>query len=235
VIEEPRPKKKPTIITYAIIIICVIVFLFTLGPDGQTMRDAWGWWFVPEQMFAGENLHTLITAAFLHGSWMHIISNMYFLWVFGDDAEDTMGRFNFLIFYLFCAVFASVFFALVTAAGAAILNNPLLISIPCVGASGAIFGVMAAYAIFFPNRTIIVPGWGRVTAKYYIAIYAIFEVIYTILDPTGYTAHSAHVGGFLAGIFFIFAFRKLFKERYKVTKTIFLPAGKNPPKTHTLP
>jgi membrane associated rhomboid family serine protease len=230
VIEEPRPKKRPTVITYALIVICVVVFIFTLSSDGNTIRDLPGWWFVPEEMFAGVNLHTLVTAAFLHGSWMHIISNMYFLWVFGDDAEDSMGRFTFLVFYLFCAVFASFFFALTTALGSVIMSDPTLVATPCVGASGAIFGVMAAYAIFFPNRTIIVPGWGRVTAKWYIIIYAIFEVVYTFLDPTGTTAHMAHVGGFIAGVFFVFAFKKLSQDQYTVTKTVFLPAGKNPPK-----
>lgn len=221
VIEEPRPKKRIPFITYGLIIANVIIFIATLGPDGNNIRDMWGWWFVADEFFRGQNLHTLITAAFLHGNWVHLISNMYFLWIFGDDAEDTMGWVTFLIFYLFCAIVASAFFALVTAA-----FNPAGIYQPCVGASGAIFGVLAAYAIFFPNRTLLIPGWGRVTAKYYIAIYAVFEIIYTFVDPTGYTAHSAHVGGFLAGIFFTFAFKKLFQEQYQVSKTRFLPAGR---------
>ncbi|MFX1293763.1 MAG: rhomboid family intramembrane serine protease [Promethearchaeota archaeon] len=177
-------------------------------------------------MFAGQNLHTLITAAFLHGNWIHLISNMYFLWVFGDDAEDMFGRTTFIVFYLSCAIFANVFFALITAVAAAIID-PLLIAIPCVGASGAIFGVMAAYAIFFPNRTIVVPGYGRIKAKYYIAIYAIFETIYMISIGDN-VAHAAHVGGFLAGVFFAFAFKKLFKTKFQTAKTHFLPAGRTP-------
>ena len=68
VIEEPRPKKRPTIITYVIIVICVVAFIFTLGPDGNYIRSVPGWWFVPEEMFAGVNLHTLVTAAFCMGA-----------------------------------------------------------------------------------------------------------------------------------------------------------------------
>ncbi len=231
VIEEPRPKKRPTIITYIIIIACVIFFLITLGKDGTTIDETnklvQSMWFVPEQFFQGRSLHTLITAAFLHGDWVHLISNMYFLWVFGDDAEDVMGRFTFVVFYLFAAAFASIFYALITISITAYFV-PLAPEIACIGASGAIFGVMAAYAIFFPNRTIVVPGYGRLTAKWYIIIYAVFEVIYTFVSPTDLVAHAAHVGGFLAGIFFAYAFRKLFQAKYQIMKTNFLPAGPYP-------
>jgi membrane associated rhomboid family serine protease len=205
--------------------------LITLGKDGTIIDEGstlvQSMWFVPEKFFQGQSLHTLITAAFLHGDWIHIISNMYFLWVFGDDSEDVMGRPTFIVFYLFCAAFASFFYALITVAITAQFV-PLAPGIACVGASGAIFGVMAAYAIFFPNRTIVVPGWGRLTAKYYIAIYAIFEVVYTFLAPTDLVAHGAHVGGFLAGVFFAFAFRRLFQAKYQIMKTNFLPAGAYP-------
>ena len=153
---------------------------------------------------------------------------MYFLWVFGDDAEDIMGRFTFIVFYLFCAVFASFFYAIVTAAVSAITANPVLVTIPCIGASGAIFGVMAAYAVFLPNRTLMIPGWGRVAAKFYILIYAGMEILYTVIGAQDATAHAAHVGGFLAGIFFAFAFKKMFQEKIQIAKTDSLPAGRKP-------
>lgn len=230
VIEEPRPKKGPTWVTYAIIIICFIVFILTLDPSGTVLNSnsyiVQQMWFSPYDFFHGQNLYTLITAAFLHGDWVHIISNMYFLWVFGDDAEDIMGHVTFIIFYLFCAVVASVFYALVTAVTFGISGIPT--DIAAVGASGAIFGVMAAYAVFLPNRTLMLPGMGRVTAKVYVIFYAIMETVYTIVaatNPADNVAHAAHVGGFLAGIFFVYAFKKLSQQKYKHAKIDIKPAG----------
>ena len=229
VIEEPRPKKGPTWVTYAIIIICFIIFILTLDLTGTVVNESNPFvqqtLFIPADFLQGKNLYTLVSAAFLHGDWVHIISNMYFLWVFGDDAEDIMGHTTFLIFYLFCAVVASVFFALVTAATAGILGDPNLLNIGCLGASGAIFGVMAAYAIFLPNRTLMIPGMGRVTAKIYIIFYAIMETLYIVLGSGDNVAHAAHVGGFLAGVFFAFAFKKFFQEKYQHAKIDIKPAG----------
>jgi membrane associated rhomboid family serine protease len=229
VIEEPRPKKGITWVTYALIIICFIVFILTLDPSGTMINESnlfvQQTWFVPANFFQGKDLYTLVSATFLHGDWMHIISNMYFLWIFGDDCEDIMGHTTFIVFYLFCAVVASVFFSLVTAAIAAITNNWLLLANPCIGASGAIFGVMAAYAIFLPNRTLMIPGMGRVTAKIYIIFYAIMETLYVIFATGDNVAHAAHVGGFLAGVFFAFAFKKLFQEKFQHAKIDIKPAG----------
>jgi membrane associated rhomboid family serine protease len=222
VIEEPRPKKRPTVITWIIIAICIIMFIATLGPDGMSINEfsplAEKLWFVTGDFIHGKNLHTLVTSAFLHGDWIHITSNMYFLWIFGDDAEDVMGRSTFLIFYLFCAVFASVFFALVNVIAYSITLNMSLLTVPAIGASGAIFGVMAAYVLFFPNRLLVVPGYGRVTAKIYIILYAIMETVYVFIGGDN-VAHAAHVGGFIAGILFVFVFRKYNRQQYDVLKT----------------
>jgi len=222
VIEEPRPKKRLTIISWLIIVICVIVFLFTLDPKSglelsQTAADSWG--FVTDNFQHGRSLYTLISSAFLHGDWFHLIGNMYFLYIFGDDAEDIMGRVTFIVFYLFCAVVASVFFGLVTIVTANLTGDFALLAIPAVGASGAIFGVLAAYAIFFPNRMLVIPGWGKVPAKFYILIYAVMETIYIIMGSGSNVAHAAHVGGFIAGVFFVFIFKKYMQVRYQVAKT----------------
>ncbi|MDD1776661.1 MAG: rhomboid family intramembrane serine protease [Candidatus Helarchaeota archaeon] len=232
VIEEPRPKKGITWFTYALIIICFIVFFLTLDPSGMMINASnpivQQMWFVPAEFFQGQNLYTLVTAAFLHGDWIHIISNMYFLWIFGDDCEDIMGHTTFLIFYLFCAIVASVFFSLITAVTAAAVGDPNLLLNPCIGASGAIFGVMAAYAIFLPNRTLMIPGMGRITAKIYIIFYAIMETLYIVFATGDNVAHAAHVGGFLAGVFFAFAFKKLFQEKFQHAKIDIKPAGFKP-------
>jgi len=230
VIEEPRPKKLVPYITYGLILANVIIFIISLAlttTDGFNIGNLPGLWYVPAEMFQGQGLYTLVTAAFLHANWIHLISNMYFLWVFGDDAEDIMGHITYIVFYLFCAIIASVFYGLVTAVAASLID-PNLINIPCVGASGAIFGVMAAYAVFLPNRTLIIPGYGRMTAKVYILFYAIIEIIYTIVGTQSGTAHAAHVGGFLAGIFFAYVFKRMFQEKIRIAKTDFLPAGHKP-------
>jgi membrane associated rhomboid family serine protease len=232
VIEEPRPKKTFTFVTYGLIILCFIIFILTLDSSGTMLNSnshlVQQLWFSPYDFFHGRNLYTLVTAAFLHGDWVHIISNMYFLYIFADDAEDVMGHVTFLIFYLFCAVVASLFYALVTAATYAIAGLSIPMDLACVGASGAIFGVMAAYAIFFPNRTLMVPGMGRITAKIYIIFYAIMETIY-VLVASGASgdniAHAAHVGGFLAGVFFTFAFKKFFPQQFQHAKIDIKPAG----------
>lgn len=217
VIEEPRPKKRKTIITWIIIITCLVIFLITLGSDGVTvdMKIAYEYGFSVDNF--GKS-YTLLTAAFLHGDWLHIIGNMYFLYVFGDDAEDTMGRITFVVFYLFCAVFASAFFGLVTLVTANITGNFALLAEPAVGASGAIFGVLAAYAIFFPKRLLVIPGWGKVPAKFYLIIYAIMETIAIFTGPLDNVAHSAHVGGFIAGVIFVYIFKKLNNPQYQIVK-----------------
>lgn len=125
-----------------------------------------------------------------------------------------MGRWTFIVFYLFCAVVAAVFFGLVTIASASILGDPFLAEIPAIGASGAIFGVLAAYAIFLPNRLLVIPGWGRVPAKFYILIYAVIETIY-IFSTGDNVAHSAHVGGFIAGVLFVFIMKNFFPPQYQ--------------------
>jgi membrane associated rhomboid family serine protease len=229
VIEEPRPKKLVPFVTYGLILANVVIFIITLAltstDGGFSIGDLSGWWFEPAKMFQGQELYTLLTAAFLHANWVHLLSNMYFLWIFGDDCEDIMGHVTYLVFYLFAAVFASFFFALVTAVVVSLTSSTLL-GISCVGASGAIFGVMAGYAVFLPNRTLLIPGYGRMTAKVYIIFYAIMEIIYTVVGYQDPTAHAAHVGGFLAGIFFAYIFKRMYQEKIKIAKTDFLPAGR---------
>jgi len=230
VIEEPRPKKLVPFVTYGLILANAIIFIITLAltsPDGGfSIGNLPGWWFVPAEMFQGQHLYTLVTAAFLHGNWIHLLSNMYFLFVFGDDAEDIMGHTTYIVFYLFCAIIASVFFALITAVSASLIGDPNLVNGPALGASGAIFGVMAGYAIFLPNRTLMIPGYGRMTAKVYIVFYAIMEIIYTVVGTQDATAHAAHVGGFIAGVFFAYVFKRMFQEKIRIAKTDFLPAGR---------
>jgi len=142
---------------------------------------------------------TLFTAIFMHGSLMHLAGNMWFLWIFGDNVEDDMGHFKYLIFYLATGILASLAFVALNATGEAALT-------PCLGASGAISGVLGAYLVLHPNRRVSVillrlmvdvPGYVAV------GIWFLFQVISGVFDSNtggGGVAYSAHVAGFVAGM-----------------------------------
>jgi membrane associated rhomboid family serine protease len=142
---------------------------------------------------------TLLTAIFMHGSVMHLLGNMWFLWIFGDNVEDDMGHGRYLLFYLATGVIASLAFVAFNATGEAALT-------PCLGASGAISGVLGAYLVLHPQRRVSVlllrmmvdvPGYVAV------GIWFAFQVISGLFDSSGGgggVAYSAHVAGFLAGL-----------------------------------
>ena len=142
---------------------------------------------------------TLLTGIFMHGSIMHLLGNMWFLWLFGDNVEDCMGHVRYLLFYLACGILASLAFVATNATGEASLT-------PCLGASGAISGVLGAYLVLHPQRRVSVillrmmvdvPGYMAV------GIWFLFQVVSGLFDTGGGgggVAYSAHVAGFLAGM-----------------------------------
>jgi len=139
---------------------------------------------------------TLITGIFLHGGWMHLLGNMWFLFIFGDNVEDDMGHVRYLLFYLASGVLASLAFVFLNATGEAALT-------PCLGASGAISGVLGGYLVLHPNRRVSVillriimdvPGYVAV------GIYFLMQIVLGFSDAGGGVAYSAHVAGFIAGL-----------------------------------
>jgi membrane associated rhomboid family serine protease len=153
------------------------------------------------------NPSTLVSSMFMHGGWFHIVGNMWFLWLFGDNVEDQLGPYRFIGFYLLCGIAAAV---------AQILSDPDS-AIPMVGASGAIGGVMGAYALLFPRVRVKL----LVIIVFYVTVIpvpAIFMLGYWFLlqllgglpgvaDVDGGVAFWAHVGGFLAGLLLVLPFR----------------------------
>ena len=152
-------------------------------------------------------MSTLVSSMFMHGGWFHIIGNMLFLWVFGDNVEDVMGPFRFAAFYVLCGIAAAI---------AQIATDPSSL-IPMVGASGAIGGVMGAYAVLFPRArvhmllilivyvtTISVPAF--VVLGYWFLLQLISGVG-TLGASGGGVAFWAHIGGFVAGVILVFVFR----------------------------
>jgi len=148
----------------------------------------------------GREVSHLFTSMFLHGGWMHLLGNMWFLWLFGNNIEDSMTRPRFVVFYLACGVAAAL---------AQVLANPSSI-VPMVGASGAISGVMGAYLVLYPRvrvftlvtlgfffTTVALPAW--VMLVYWMAL-QFFGGLGSVVSDGGGVAYWAHIGGFVAGI-----------------------------------
>jgi membrane associated rhomboid family serine protease len=159
------------------------------------------------ELGAEGNWLTPLTSMFMHGGWFHIIGNMWFLWIFGDNVEDSMGTGRFAVFYLLCG-FAAAALQIIADPGSAV---------PMVGASGAIGGVMGAYVVLYPRvrvhmliflgflvTRIAVPA---VLMLGYWILLQLIEGVSTLGGPGGGVAFWAHVGGFVAGAVLIFAFR----------------------------
>jgi membrane associated rhomboid family serine protease len=150
---------------------------------------------------------TLLTAMFMHGSWLHLLGNMLFLWIFGDNVEHRIGHVTYLVFYLAAGVVASLTQILVNVESV----------IPTLGASGAIAAVLGAYLVLFPSNRVLVivlrfPIW--VPAIVAIGMWAILQVVggFGAATEGGGVAYMAHVGGFVAGLAAGLLFRALFNE-----------------------
>jgi len=152
-------------------------------------------WFALMPLGYGFQVWQLITYQFLHGGFSHILFNMFALWMFGAEIENTWGSKKFLIYYLACGIGAGLLHLFLSP----VLTGALA---PTIGASGAIYGVMIAFAMFFPDRLIFLYFFIPVKAKYFIAFMVVFEFL--AVDSVGSgVAHLAHLGGALVGFLFI--------------------------------
>ena len=190
-------------VTILLIVCNVLVFLFTVSLDPYSRNDfltVYG--MVPARL----RWDTLLTSMFLHGGWLHVIGNMWFLWIFGDNVEDVLGHWVYLLFYVLCGVAAAL--------------TQLMLSpdsrVPTVGASGAIAGVMGGYLVKFPHARIVTLVFLFVfvtTVEVPAALMLAFWFVMQLFSGVGTIGHSqisqggvawfAHVGGFLAGILLI--------------------------------
>lgn len=154
---------------------------------------------------AGRPWQTLVTSMFLHGGWFHLIGNIWFLWVFGNNVEDAMGHTRFAFFYVLCGVAAAV---------AQVVVDPAS-PVPMVGASGAISGVMGAYAILYPRvrihtLVVLVVLFFRVAVPAWVVLgyWFLLQLLSTGMGgEVGGVAFWAHIGGFLAGALLVYPFR----------------------------
>ncbi|MHA1311212.1 MAG: rhomboid family intramembrane serine protease [Candidatus Helarchaeota archaeon] len=237
VIEPPNPNKKFPILTIIIIMTNVIIYLittliFSSSPFylDETNPVVNSMIFYPSDFFALNRWYTLYTSQFLHNDPLHIISNMFFVFVFFDDMENAFGKIPALIFYLFSGVIAGMTFALFQLFMAVIYsptNLYAILSIGAVGASGAIFGVLAGYGFSFPDRPLRIIGYkGTIKAKYFVLFYIALEIIYTLialvpgLSSGDSVAHAAHLGGFIGGLLFTYLFKIFNKKQYIRIKSL---------------
>jgi membrane associated rhomboid family serine protease len=202
-------------VTVGLIAACVLAFLGQLWqPDGGE-RLVYGLGTVPAVLLGEARLPagielvapqlTLVTAMFLHGGWMHLIGNMAFLWIFGDNVEDAMGHVRFLCFYLLCGIIAGLVHVGMNPASA----------IPAIGASGAISGVLGAYLVLHPKARVLtlflrflVPLPAVVVLGAWIAFQFLSAYLPGDSGTGGGVAWWAHIGGFIAGALLVIPFRQ---------------------------
>ena len=215
-------------VSMIIIGICIVVMILQyLDYPNMLIQYA----FVPSEFLRGEKLWTIFTSMFMHGDIIHIFMNMWFFYVVADNCEKKFGHILFLITYLASGVFATFLHAITTVIAGMLSPalGTLLLDIPSLGASGAIFGIIAAYGILFPNTQLALlanplGGTGTasrtVKASYFVVIYLISEITYGIigiLNPlgAGNTAHWAHVGGALIGAIVAFIYKAYDENKRK--------------------
>ena len=209
-------------VNWTLIGICVAVFLYELIlPPAQTEAFFMQYGAIPANITHMQDLYTLLTSMFLHGGWAHLIGNMLFLFVFGDNIEDAMGHVSYLLFYLLCGIAAGL---------TQIVLSPTS-TIPLIGASGAISGVMGAYIVLFPHgkvralvflgilaRSVLVPAWVMIGLWFVLQLVSGIMALGVAADIGG-VAFWAHVGGFVAGAILVWLFRdKDAVERQKATR-----------------
>ncbi len=206
-LRDSQPSYSIPYVTITLIVANVMLFLYQITLDPFSLNHliaSYG--VVPRRL----NLASLVTSMFLHGGWLHLIGNMWFLWIFGDNVEDILGHGKFLAFYLISGVAAALIHVLFN------LGSP----VPTIGASGAIAGVMGAYMVKFPHSRIVtlVPIFVFITTMEIpagvILLYWFVIQFFSGVGSMGYShisqggvAWFAHVGGFLVGMLLISAMR----------------------------
>jgi membrane associated rhomboid family serine protease len=218
-LKDDNPSRSVPVVTWGLITVNVLVFLYqvSLGPrQGQAFVYEYG--AIPAVVFGFKSLpsalaaippgFSLFTSMFLHGGWLHLIGNMWYLWIFGDNIEDAMGKGRYLFFYLVCGLLASLSHA---------VSSPNSI-LPSIGASGAISGVLGAYLLLYPRAQVLVfiPIWIFIRLVYIPAGFVLgFWFLLQLLSGSmsggqdgGGVAFWAHIGGFVAGMLLVGIFKK---------------------------
>jgi len=203
-LRDTQPSNSTPFVTVALIAVNVLLFLYQVSLNPYELNDLIsGYGIVPERLQPA----TVVTSMFLHGGWLHIIGNMWFLWIYGDNIEDVLGHGKYLVFYLLCGLAAGI---------THIVLNPDS-RVPTIGASGAIAGVMGAYLVKFPHSRVVtlVPIFIFLTVMEipaaFMLLYWFAIQIFSGVGSVGYSnvssggvAWFAHVGGFVGGVLLVY-------------------------------
>jgi membrane associated rhomboid family serine protease len=213
-LRDDNPTRTFAFVTVGIIALNAVVFWYELSlPQGAPVQTFFANFALTPahltQTHSPQAYSTVLTSMFMHGGWLHIIGNMWFLWIFGNNVEDSVGHFKFIVFYLLCGI---------AAAAAQVAMSPGS-TVPMIGASGAISGVLGAYLLLFPRARILtlVPIW--IILQFIRVPAVIFLVLWFAIQffsgwssvasaQQGGVAFWAHVGGFVAGMVLILPFKK---------------------------
>ena len=212
------PSRTTPYITTTIIVLNAITWLFEVSLPQDSLNQFIGTYGVVPAYFSPP---TLITSMFLHGSWMHVIGNMWYLWIFGDNVEDRLGHGRFIVFYLLCGIAAAI---------GQIVMDPTS-TLPTIGASGAIAGVMGAYFVLYPQSRVLtliplIIFWEVIELPAYILLGFWFVMqlfsagaiaVTASSHGSGGVAFAAHVAGFVVGMAGVFVFKKRETDRWERT------------------
>ncbi len=217
-LRDENPSGTTPWVTFALIACCVLVFgwQWSLGQDanqaavlalGVTPAVLFGLAQLPPALDLVPPSLTMFTSMFMHGGLMHLLGNLLFLWIFADNIEDNMGRVRFLLFYLLCGI----------AAALAQAGPEPASTVPMIGASGAISGVLGAYAVLYPKARVLVVvpvllilAPMRLRAALVLGAWFVMQLLSSIgasPDEAG-VAFRAHIGGFVAGMLLVYVFRR---------------------------
>ena len=208
--DDNSSRKTIPIVNYALIIINILVFFLELSGGEEFIMK---WSFIPSRFLQDPtaNFITIFTAMFMHAGWGHLIGNMLYLWIFGDNVEDRMGKVLYVLFYVvsgIAATFAQMVFT---------PNS----DVPNLGASGAIAGVLGAYILLFPKTKVNVMVGRAITQMsalivigfwFVLQFFSSFASLYSADEGGGGVAYMAHIGGFIAGLAMAFVFKGFVKE-----------------------
>lgn len=207
-LRDNNPRRTVPVVTYALIAINVLAFVWQLSLGANLERALFQIAFIPARFWIpggwGADVFTIVTSMFLHGSLMHIGSNMLYLFIFGDNIEDRLGKFKYIVFYFACGFLATYAHAIFSPAS----------RIPAIGASGAIAGVLGAYLLLFPHARVVtlLPVFfflmiRELPAIVILGLWFVLQLFsgvgslgVTDAQDMGGVAYFAHIGGFVAGM-----------------------------------
>jgi len=204
-LKDDLPTEKFSKVTFGLIVVNILIFIVQLvlvAAKDESYFRLFG--VVPFLGFSIDRWYSFFTSMFVHGGWLHVLGNMFYLWLFGNNIEDEIGSIKFVFFYLLCGILGGILFCLIHPS----LNEP------GIGASGAISGVLGAYLILFPKADLTVSWLGKirnVPAIFYLLLWIFFQVIYGMVALAAKDVaigYWAHIGGFVAGVTLIQLFKR---------------------------